>query len=480
MALIEGYQSRNVHVGAVIIDSPWQASGDTGYHSLTFDRVRYPAPLEMIRSLHRRGVRVVLWVTGNLTPESPLWSEACESGFFVRRLTGNEPCPTTSFWKAGGRAAHLDFFSEDARGWWSAQLDRGLAYGADGWKVDGTDFQLRELGDRVLTASGPKRPHEYSAAMYAFFHEYTRDRLGAQRGAILARPFADDGEPAFYAPLESNPAGWVGDQEHDWEGLRDALFEVLVSGRAGYPVVGSDIGGLKGEPIEPELLVRWTQLGALLPLMENGGRDEHRPWRFGPEVLRVYREFAALHHGLVPYFYHHAIEAHRSGTAVVQPLAGTALAHSTEAGGDWRYRLGDAFLVDPIREPVRTRTVRLPTGPWLEWFDLAREHAGDSEIELDVPLDRYPLFVRAGSIIPWNADDERTTLLVFPHGRSERIVHLDPELSVAVSVEETASGARITLGASRRDWTLRVHRGNGRFEEVRLTTDGSGATAEVR
>jgi len=478
-ALVEGYLSRGIPVGAVIIDSPWQASGDSGYHSLRFDPALYPTPTEMIEDFHGRGVRSVLWITGNLTPESPLWAEACTRGFFVRRHDGAEPCPTTSFWKASGRAAHLDFFSEPARRWWGAQLDLALATGADGWKVDGTDFQLRELGERVLTAAGPKTPHEYSAAMYGFFHRFTRERLGPDRGAILARPFADDGKPAFYAPLESNPAGWVGDQEHDWQGLREALREVLVSGRAGYPVVGSDIGGLKGEPLNGELLVRWAQLGALLPLMENGGRDEHRPWRFEAEVLDVYREFARLHHALVPYFYHHAIEAHRNGSVVVQPLAGPTLPGDPESSGDWRYELGDAFLVDPIREPTERRTVRLPPGPWLEWFDLSRVHAGDETIEFDVPLDRYPLFVRAGAIIPWNADDGRTTLLVFPRGSVNRLIHLEPELSVAVTVEEHAAGIRVTLGPSQRAWTLRIHRGDGRFEEIRLDTDGAAATAEL-
>jgi alpha-glucosidase (family GH31 glycosyl hydrolase) len=478
-ALVQGYRSHRIPVGAVIIDSPWQEPGDAGYHSLTFDPERYPTPAEMIRDFRGHGVRVVLWITGNLAPEAPLWPVACERGYFVRRLEGAERCPTTSFWKAGGRAAHLDFFSEPAREWWSAQLDRALALGADGFKVDGTDFQVRELGTAVLTAAGPKKVHEYSAAMYGFFHEYTRERLGADRAAILARPFADDGEPAFYAPLESNPAGWVGDQEHDWNGLREAIAEVLVSGRAGYPVVGSDIGGLKGEPLGGELLIRWAQFGALLPLMENGGRDEHRPWQFGTEVLDVYREFARLHHALAPYFYHHAIEAHRSGAAVVEPLADPIPNARAGSGGDWRYRLGDAFLVDPITEPVELRTVRLPPGPWLEWFDLARVHAGGESIEVAMPLERYPLFVRAGSVVPWNADDGRTTLLVFPHGRTEHTVHLDPTTSVGVTVEEAAGGVRIALGPSERDWTIRVHRGDGRFEEVRLATDGSEATAAL-
>ena len=473
-ALVEGYRSRDVPVGAVIVDSPWQAPGDTGYHSLRFDPERYPEPEAMIRGLHDRGVRVVLWITGNLAPESPLFDEACERGYFVRRAADGERCPTTSFWKAGGRAAHLDFFSEAARSWWGAQLDRALALGADGWKVDGTDFQLRELGAQVRTAAGPKAPHEYSAAMYGFFHAHTTRRLGAERGAILARPFADDGEPAWYAPLESNPAGWVGDQEHDWNGLREALFEVLVSGRAGYPVVGSDIGGLKGEPLGRELFVRWAQLGALLPLMENGGRDEHRPWRFEAPALEIYRRFARLHHALVPYFYHHAIEASRSGTAVVRPLA-----DPPGADGDWRYRLGDAFLVAPITEPGGAAVIRFPPGVWLDWFELESRRTEGDVLRRRFGLERYPLFVSAGSVIPWNADDGRTTLLVFPNGRSEHTLHLDPKTAVPVTTLETTGGVRIALGASRRAWTLRIHRGDGRFEERRFETDGSAAEIEV-
>ena len=62
----------------------------------------------------------------------------------------------------------------------------------------------------------------------------------------------------------------------------------------GYPNFGSDIGGYRSGNGSlgrtKELFIRWTQLGAFSPLMENGGKKEHGPWRYGNETVEIYRK----------------------------------------------------------------------------------------------------------------------------------------------------------------------------------------------
>ena len=95
----------------------------------------------------------------------------------------------------------------------------------------------------------------------------------------------------------------------------------------GYATVGSDIGGggYSGDTHSQnkDLFIRWTQLGSLVPIMENGGNMiyQHQPWLFNDtNVVNIYRYYAELHHELVPYLYSYDIEAHSTGTSILRPF----------------------------------------------------------------------------------------------------------------------------------------------------------------
>jgi len=126
----------------------------------------------------------------------------------------------------------------------------------------------------------------------------------------------------------------VRDQQHNWgtRGLPMALNDMFISADLGYGTVGSDIGGyLKfiwvdggNIPIAPDknLLIRWGQLGAMMPIMENGGTSEyqHLPWNFDQQTVDIYRYFSKLHHQLAPFFYSYIIDAHNTGTSIVRVI----------------------------------------------------------------------------------------------------------------------------------------------------------------
>jgi alpha-glucosidase len=94
---------------------------------------------------------------------------------------------------------------------------------------------------------------------------------------------------------------WVGDQDPTFDGLQDALRNMFHSAWRNYVNFGSDIGGYRTGPgplgRTKELFLRWAQLGAFVPLMENGGNKEHRPWEFDStnETLNIYRKFVHIH-----------------------------------------------------------------------------------------------------------------------------------------------------------------------------------------
>ncbi|MDP8921930.1 MAG: hypothetical protein M3O34_03535, partial [Chloroflexota bacterium] len=446
--LVEGYRERDIPVGAVIIDSPWQ----TNYNTFDFNQ-DYPDPAGLVKKLHEWNIRVILWMTGMLNVESidgpepgkaRMYDEAKAAGYLVDRGATYE-------WDKGVGAA-VDFFNPEAVAWWYRQLDRAWSVGVDGWKVDSPEGNLP---DYVQTHAGPKTNRQYGTEYYRAMHRYVAAR--GPEAIITARPIDGGTE---YAPVDANPAGWVGDQLPDWgeKGIDEALNNMLDSAAEGYAVVGSDIGGYRPGERSDNLFTRWTQLGALSPLMENGGRGEHRPWKFGGDVVDVYRYFAKLHHQLVPYLHSAGIEAHLTGMPIIR-------------GGDkerQQYLLGTDLFVAPILQREDERDVRFPSdGRWHDYWDDDRTYQPGATVRYRASSARMPLFIRAGAIIPMQVKDRDTghggkgsaghlTLLLYPEGESIRHYRPTAQDVVELRSRRAPEGVTVNIGARTEKYVLRI------------------------
>jgi alpha-glucosidase (family GH31 glycosyl hydrolase) len=449
LELIDGYRQRDIPVGAVIIDSPWQ----TNYN--TFEMApEFGDPHEFMRGLRERNVRAIFWATGFINTVSndgpnrsisPNYQEAKTRGFFVN---GGE----TYEWDKGEGSA-IDFFNPDAVAWWYAQMDQAWAYGISGWKVDAPEGNLPDI---VQTAAGPKTNREYGYQYYRAFYRYVAER--DPEAIITARP-VDTG--TVYATVDANPAGWVGDQDPDWgpKGIEEALDSILHSAELKYAVVGSDIGGYRPGQRFDRLFVRWAQLGALSPLMENGGRGEHRPWVLDDEVAVQYRYYAKLHHQLVPYLYGAGVEAHLGGPPIIRD-------GDREAR---HYLLGEDLFVAPIVDREDHRRVELPRGSrWFDYWNDATPIAGGTVLEeYEAEIERAPIFIKGGAIIPMQVSDSATghggkgsagalTLLFYPDGPSKRLLRPDAGEEITVESKRDATATTLTIGASRQPLVLRI------------------------
>ncbi len=466
-ALIDGYRSRDIPVGAVIIDSPWQ----TNYNTFEMDP-SFGDPAVLMAGLRDRNVRAIFWATGFINTwsndgpdrdEAPHYQEARRRGFLV---DGGQ----TYEWDKGEGAA-VDFFNPDAVAWWYSHMDKAWAYGIDGWKVDAPEGNLPDI---VQTAAGPKTNREYGTEYYRAFYLYVAER--SPDAIITARPY-DTGTQ--YAPVDANPAGWVGDQNPDWgpRGIEEALDNILESAGAGYSMLGSDIGGYRPGERFDRLFIRWAQLGALSPLMENGGRGEHRPWMVGRDVVAPYRYFAKLHHQLVPYFYGLGVEAHEGGPPIIRD----------PSREQRHYRLGEDLFAAPMVTRDERRRVELPAGSrWYDYWNDAEPLAGGSSFMHNVPLAQTPLFVRAGAIIPMQVSDDVTghgtaasagtlTLLLYPEGETKRT--LRPDAGVLLEVESRRQGGdvTVTLGTSAQRLILRVKE-NSTPTDLQVQSGGHAAS----
>ncbi len=416
-AFVDGFRSRGIPVGAVVLDSPWE----TSYNTFVPNEKRYRDLPGMIADMHARDVRVVLWVTqmvnqisydfepggDSYSGPSPNYDEGLRCRYYVQEGQ------LWQWWK--GRGAGVDFFHPSARAWWHRQQDPLLRAGLDGWKLDFGESYVRSA--TVQTHEGPKPHQEYSERYYEDYLAYGQSVRGRDFVTMVrAWDESYDLPGRFFAKKEHAPVAWMGDNRRDWVGLADALEEEMISARAGYPVVGSDIGGyldkddkdLTGPTIPFDTLVfaRWTAVGAMSPFMQLHGRANLTPWTVpdhADETVAIWKYWATLHHAIVPYLYSLSEVAHGGGPPVLRPI-GDAPAWR----GDYRYLLGDAFLVAPLLDATGARDVPLPAGArWVDWWT-GNVDDGGTTIRADFSADRakLPVWLKEGAIVPMRVDSD--------------------------------------------------------------------------
>ncbi|MDQ3036034.1 MAG: hypothetical protein M3Y87_26775, partial [Myxococcota bacterium] len=485
-AFVAGFRERDIPVGAIVLDSPW----DTQYTTFRPSESRYPDFAQMVEALHADGVRVVLWTTAFVNQRSfdlepggdvyrgpaPNFAEGLACGFFV-----NDGA-TYDWWKGNGGS--IDFFDGRARAWWHRQQDLLLDAGVDGWKLDFGDSYLE--ADATLATEEGEVPHQqYAEEYYRDFLAYGVARAGRDFTTMVrAWDESYDRRGRFHARREHAPVVWMGDNTRDWRGLIDVLDHTFRSAQAGYVVLGSDVGGYLDRddlmlttviPFDVENFQRWTALSGMMPFMQLHGRGNLAPWTVPgtsaeqDETVAVWRYWATLHSAMVPYWYSIAEEAHASGTAIVHPVGAT----ESEWADDWRYVVGDAFLVAPMIESGDARDVALPAGArWYDWWD-----RGGDALEGGTTLAGYevservriPVFVREGAIVPMHVRNDvnglgteasagMLTVLVWPASdpHSLRLREESDDAITTIAAQRGEASTTITFAPARASTIVRV------------------------
>jgi alpha-glucosidase (family GH31 glycosyl hydrolase) len=403
---VDRMQALDIPVGTLWVDNPWEienappdevSAGTSCIGTLTFDPAMFPDPQAMIDYVHDHGVRFGVWTAPFYRPE-----------------VNGKPCPPPdyppgSFVENPFRTDRLDIDLTNpvAYAHFKRKLRNVFRLGVDMVKGDrGEETNFEPL--QFFAGPGVEYQNLYPQLYAQAVTEVLRELHG------------DDFLTLFRAGFSGSPkllhGCWGADEETTFDGLRRAVLLGLTSAWSCHPVWGSDTGGYS--PLDETgptdtLFTRWAQFSAVSPVFEVGGRGRNeKPWTYEPDTIRRFRDAAILHYELFPYLWEQARTAARTGAPILRPL-GFQYPDDEEAWqADLQFLVGPDLLAAPVTADRAEEDgqagrptpvdVYLPQGRWIDLYS-GEVLEGGRHITRVTGLDEFPLYVRAGAAVPFNA-----------------------------------------------------------------------------
>lgn len=398
-AIAREFRERSIPCDALYLDIDYM----DGYRCFTWDAERFPDPARMVSDLEREGFKTVAIIDPGLKidPNYPVWAEGMGKGYFCRRQDGN--LMKGSVWP--GLCHFPDFTRPKVRHWWADQF-RGLIgeVGVHGIWNDMNEPAVFEEGtfpdDVRHDYDGHPCSHRKAHNIYGM-QMIRATNEGLKRFGKGRRPFSIT--RSAYAGTQRFACGWTGDNVASWEHLNMANTQCQRLATSGMSFIGSDVGGFIETP-SPELYLRWVQLAVFHPFFRthsSGDHGEQEPWSFGEETTAWVRSAIELRYRLLPAIYTAFRQYVRDGTPMLRSLP---LVDHQNPDAYWRsaeFFFGDHLYVVPIlSEGENGRFLYLPRGDWFSYHDDTKPKAVATDIWMDCPVDRIPVFVPGGAVVP--------------------------------------------------------------------------------
>src|SRR5579863_586023 len=404
------YRSLHIPLDNIVQDwFWWNTMGDPVFNK------NYPDPKAMIAQLHDEHVHIMFSFWPYFNPGSPVYDDMEKKGYFIDKMVVG-----TGDVHPDGQALY-DAFNPAARKYYWNLLEKVFSIGADAWwlDTDEPETENREKNiletEKVFLGNGARYANMFPLMHAAGVYE-------GQRAAESQLPAADQkrvfilSRSAFAGAQRNSVTAWSGDVESNWLSFRRQVPAGLNFELSGLPYWTTDIGGfIIGNPDDPayrELFVRWFEYGTFCPIFRAHGTrttNTNEIWSYGPQAQQILTSFDRLRYRLMPYIYSLAWMVTNDGYTPMRPLVMDFRADVRAQNIGNQFMYGPALMVNPVSHKGATsRSVYLPEA---KWYDFWTGHAlaGPAVIDASAPLDRIPLFVRAGSILPMGPDIQYST-----------------------------------------------------------------------
>ena len=390
-----------------------------GFRTFTWNTQAFPDVPKMTAEMLEQGFHIIPVINPGIKTDRDyqVYREGLARGYLCRKQGGDLFMGTA--WPDDCNFA--DFSRTQVREWWGKLFGRFLEQGMAGsWndmnepsqatliekkyhkpvmKTFDDDVMHIASGENITGPDGPPILHPFFHNAYGMQMARAM-REGTQRFAPDQRPFVLTRSGT--AGVQRYSAMWTGDNSSWWEHITLAIRMCLNMGISGLPFTGANIGGF-WENCTGELLVRFAQLGAFLPLCWNHNAVDNmpqEPWAFGEPYESAYRIAIEQRYRLLPYLYNLFHEAAVNGSPIIRPLFYHYPQDPAVYAVEDAYLVGEALLTAPISvEGATSRAVYLPEGIWLGYWD-GKPFAGGKTYEIQASLEQWPLFVRGNSILP--------------------------------------------------------------------------------
>lgn len=389
LSIAAEYRARHIPMDAIVQDWFWWNNGGKGDPIYNSGYTDVPAELKTLHDEHVHAM-ISAWALMDSTSEN--FKQMVQKGFEIDDTQAYDPT----------NPAARDFF-------WNQFVGKLFAQGWDAFWLDSSEPEEAwpHIGDAILRdkqlhiGSGLEYTNVFPLEHAAGVSEHWKQTNPEKRVFLLTRS-------AFMGQQRVGAVVWSGDVYSSWWALRRQVPAGLNFALSGFPYWTTDIGGYHplnyAQTMPPgyqELYARWFEYGAFCPVFRtHGHRDHNEMWVYDqvfPTLLAVDR----LRYRLLPYVYSLAWKVTNEDYTIQRPLVMDFREDpATLEIGD-QFMFGPDLLVSPVlTEHATSRLAYLPAGT--EWYDFwtGERTAGGASITAPAPLDRIPLDVRAGSILP--------------------------------------------------------------------------------
>lgn len=411
MDVVREYQRREIPLSVIVTDFfHWTAMGD-----YQLDPAEYPDPAAMMSELDAAGVKLMVSIWPTVSPLSENYPELHDRGLLVAADQGTEFLATIQD-KGMDVPMPIAFYDptnpESREFIWDTVKRNYFDLGVRVWWLDACEPEINP-GDhqnlRYFTGAGAQVGCIYPRDNARLFGEGMASE--GEETVLLCRS-------GWAGQQKYSAAIWSGDIPPTWESLNAQVRAGLSIAMAGIPWWTTDIGGFHGGNVNDEgyreLMIRWFQYGTFCPLFRLHGYREPRPeigwdasggpnelWSYGEEAYEIMRSFVDVRERIRPYLHEQMRVASSDGVPPMRPLFLDFDGDETAWAVDDQLMLGPDVLVAPVLNPGdRARDVYLPGGAiWRDAWT-GTEYGGGQTISADAPLERIPVFVRDGAVVP--------------------------------------------------------------------------------
>ena len=389
LSLLDRFREKGIPFSVAVIDMDWHITDagteGRGWSGYTWNESLFPDHVRFLDEVHQRGLKVTL----NLHPAEGIQAhEACYPA--VAERLGRD-------WEKHQRVP----FDVSDRAFMETYFDCVLSP----MEREGVDFWWIDWQQGTGSAIPGVDP------LWVLNHYHTVHCEEAGRRPLILSRYCGPGSHRY-------PVGFSGDTVISWESLRFQPFFTSTASNIGYGWWSHDIGGHAHGVRDPELQVRWLQLGVFSPILRMHSTcnlfNSKEPWRYSAEIEKMMTDALRLRHRLIPYLYTMNWRCHTQGEMLVQPMYYDYPDRDEAYEVPEQYKFGSELMVIPVTSPqiqeLELGCARgwLPEGRYYDFFTGLR-YEGGRMISVYRPLDRIPVFAKAGAVIPLAEDIDNGT-----------------------------------------------------------------------